>query len=283
MYRTNIKMWQWILVFLIIFSGTGYPFIDVATYQHPACTLMARISMPQGDGPFPVVLAIHGGGFRAGDRTWFKPAFHQHYNELGIAVMACEYRLVKAGGAYPTAIRDCMHNLHWLIDHANQYSFDTGRIVVQGSSAGSYLAMMLALTSELPDFQPDFGPYQDSTAQVKAVISSAGMYDWSAIETGGAFIDDHRNDPRASPVYRCRAGSCHYFCLLGGVEDSQWSPPFTARAMCDSLKKAGHNCRLFLKKEQGHPGLYDDTDTFSKWAFARIDGFLVQVLGDDRP
>lgn len=255
----------------------GFCFTDVVTYVHPEHTLMARIEVPVGEGPFPVVMAIHGGGFLFGDRTAFGADFIAHFTDLGYAYIAIEYRLPQEGGAHPEAIKDCMHNLHWLIDHADEYDFDTDLIVIQGSSAGSYLAMMLGLTAGLPDFQPDFGPYQGMTAQVQAVISSAGIYDWAAISTvhGGPYIGDYREDPSASPVNRAGDSACSSFLLLGGEADTGWSPPEVAQAMHDTLLAEGIYSELHLKPGEGHPALYNSTCGYCVWAFARIDPFLV--------
>lgn len=248
--------------------------IEVDTYIHDTKTLKALISVPEGEGPFPVIMLIHGGAFIGGNRARFDTSLFGHYLKQGIAVMSAEYRLVSEGGQHPEAIKDCMHNLHWLFDHAAEYRCDTSRVVLQGSSAGSYLAMMLALSSERNDFQPDFGPYQDRKVRVKAVISSAAMYDWTAISAGSDYIGTFREDLNASPVNLAHSVNCQHFLLLGGDSDTNWSPPGSARLMQANLEAAGNTCELHLKTNQTHPALYDDFKEFSKWALPIIDAFL---------
>lgn len=249
-------------------------FIEVDTYTHEAKTLKALISVPEGEGPFPVIMLIHGGAFIGGNRARYDKSLFEHYLNQGIAVMSVEYRLVSEGGRHPEAIKDCMHNLHWLIDHSAEYRFDTSRVVLQGSSAGSYLAMMLALTSERNNFQPDFGPYQDRKVSVKAVISSAAMYDWTVITNGDEYIGTYREDLTASPKNLAQFGNCQHFLLLGGDSDTAWSPPGSAKLMKTNLVAAGKTCELHLKTNQTHPALYDDFKEFSKWALPIIDVFL---------
>ena len=253
---------------------------DVETWNHNGISLKARIALPDGDGPFPVVMAIHGGAFSGGDRNRFENSFFKHYTDMGIAVMSIEYRLTanNEGGQHPRAIQDCMHNLHWLRDHADDYNFDTTRVALQGSSAGSYLAMMLALTCRQQDFQPDFGPYQHKKATVAAVISCAAMYDWTAISNGGNYISGSRHDPAASPVNLAAQSACPAFLLLGGANDTDWSPPQPAHQMQDSLQQHGVYCELHLKPNHGHPGFYGTTDEFSAWAWERVDPFVEKYL-----
>ena len=273
------------ILLALLFIGESCPgteeaisFIEVDTYIHDTKTLKALISVPGGEGPFPVIMLIHGGGFNGGNRTRYDKSLVDHYLEQGIAVMSVEYRLVPEGGKHPEAIRDCMHNLHWLTDHAAEYRFDTSRIVLQGSSAGSYLAMMLALTSERNEFQPDFGPYQNRKVRVKAAISSAAMYNWTAITKGSEHIGTYRDSLKASPVNLARSGNCRHFLLLGGDSDTNWSPPGSARLMQSNLEAAGKSCELHLRTNQTHPALYDDFKEFSKWALPIIDAFLEEYV-----
>ena len=268
-----------LLALLIInegFSETkeAISFVEVDTYIHDTKTLKALISVPEGAGPFPVIMLIHGGAFLNGNRARYDKSLFEHYLKQGIAMMSVEYRLVSEGGKHPEAIKDCMHNLHWLIDHAAEYRFDTSRVVLQGSSAGSYLAMMVALTSEQSDFQPDFGPYQDRKVRVKAVISSAAMYDWTVITEGSKYIGTYREDLTASPVNLTQFGNCQHYLLLGGDGDTNWSPASSAKLMQTNLEAVGNTCELHLKTNQTHPALYDDFKEFSKWALPIIDAFL---------
>ena len=262
-------------------DSTGALFRHEVDTKTEGTVLKAVINVPEGYGPFPVIILIHGGAFLNGDRYKYGNSLYFHYLNKGIATIAVEYRLVGEGGTHPTPIRDCLHNLHWLRDHAKEYRFDIRRVGLQGSSAGSYLAMMMGLTGDSIDFQPDFGLYQGLTAGVRAVISSAAMYDWTAIIEGDPYIGDSRDDPEASPVNRAYEGSCQAYMLVGGEDDNSWSPPEAARAMHDSLVAAGRHCELYLKENTNHPTFYGARGDYEIWALERIDPFLdIYLTGD---
>lgn len=280
MRRLDILIWWLLCIANLGISDTSNVIQDVETWNHEGLSLKARIALPKGKGPFPVVMAIHGGAFSGGDRLLFDYSFFEHYTDMGVAVMSVEYRLTinSEGGQYPNAIKDCMHNLHWLRDHAKEYKFDINRVILQGSSAGAYLAMMVALTCDKENFQPDFGPYQEQKASVAAVISSAAIYDWTTISNGSNFIGSYRSDPDASPIHYTSGGSCSAFLLLGGSDDRDWSLPISTRQMQENLQKSDAYCELYLKSNQKHPAFYGVSDEFSKWGWQKVDPFVAKVI-----
>ena len=244
------------------------------TWTFPGRELKALISVPPGPGPFPIVMAIHGGAFNGGNCHRFDPGMHRHFLDKEIAFISVEYRLLKDGGKHPVAIRDCLHNIYWIKDHALDFHIDPERLTVMGSSAGAYLAMMVGLTCNDTLYQPDYGPYQNRTTSVQAVISHAAMYDWKAIEKGEAYIGKYRDDMSASPVYLSAGTTTKAFLLLGGEDDVDWSPAESARTMQRRLKRAGSHSELHLRKETDHVGLYKMENEFVRWAFEKIDPFL---------
>ncbi|MDE0829849.1 MAG: alpha/beta hydrolase, partial [Vicinamibacterales bacterium] len=91
--------------------------------------------LPSGvDGPVPVLMYIHGGGWRGGSKEssvlrllpWL---------EKGWAVVNVQYRLAEVSLA-PAAVEDCLCALRWVIQNADTYNIDADRIVVTGNSAG---------------------------------------------------------------------------------------------------------------------------------------------------
>ncbi|MEA3461449.1 MAG: alpha/beta hydrolase, partial [Bacteroidota bacterium] len=244
------------------------------TWSFPGRELKALISVPPGPGPFPVVMAIHGGAFNGGNCHRFSPGMHQHFLDMEIAFISVEYRLLKDGGKHPVAIRDCLHNVYWIKDHALDFHMDPERLTVMGSSAGAYLAMMVGLTCNDTLYQPGYGPYQNRTTSIQAVISHAAMYDWKAIEEGESYIGEYRDDMSASSVYLSAGTTTKAFLLLGGEDDVDWSPALSARTMQKRLKKTGSHSELYLREETDHVGLYKMEKEFVRWAFEKIDPFL---------
>lgn len=97
-----------------------------------------------GNGPFPLLVHIHGGGFAFGDKrddhlNAYLKALHR-----GMAVASVEYRL-SGEAIFPAAVLDCREAIRYLRSHAEEYAINPQQIVVIGGSAGGNLAAMLAM------------------------------------------------------------------------------------------------------------------------------------------
>ena len=98
-------------------------------------------------GPHPVIYNTHGGGMVAGGTRTVELADElDRAEELGLAVVAVEYRLAPEH-PHPAPIEDCYAGLVWLAAHARDLELDPNRIVVSGNSAGGCLAAALALVA----------------------------------------------------------------------------------------------------------------------------------------
>lgn len=97
----------------------------------------------EADGPTPVLMYIHGGGWRGGNKEASVLRLLP-YLEKGWAVVNVQYRLAAAELA-PAAVEDCLCALRWVIRNADQYNFDPARIVTSGNSAGGHLALTTAM------------------------------------------------------------------------------------------------------------------------------------------
>ena len=99
----------------------------------------------EGTGPFPAVVCIHGGGFRAGTRDGYDKlclTLAQH----GYVAVTITYRLAPAH-QFPAAVQDCKAAVRWLRANAAKYHIDPARIGVTGGSAGGHLAQFLGVTA----------------------------------------------------------------------------------------------------------------------------------------
>ncbi len=116
-----------------------------ASFQGPGGPQPLRIYTPAGDGPFPVVVWIHGGGFWMGEDL---PIWDGANSQLA----ATSHALVVSGGyrlapeaTFPAAIDDCWAALLAVAEHARDWNGDPTRLAVMGGSAGGNLAAALAL------------------------------------------------------------------------------------------------------------------------------------------
>ena len=97
--------------------------------------------LPRGaDGPTPVLMYIHGGGWRAGLEGGQRPAPAAVAGEGLGGRQRAKYRLAQVSLA-PAAVEDCLCALRWVIRNAEQYNIDASRVVVTGNSAGGHLAL----------------------------------------------------------------------------------------------------------------------------------------------
>src|SRR3954468_16180154 len=96
--------------------------------------------------PPPLVVWLHGGGWRAGDRR-SAPDLSAHFASRGMAMASIDYRLSR-DAVFPAQLHDVKLALRWLRDHAAQHGFDARRIGLWGVSAGGHLAALAALTAD---------------------------------------------------------------------------------------------------------------------------------------
>jgi acetyl esterase/lipase len=96
----------------------------------------------------PAILAIHGGGFRAGDKP-FGNQFAKEFCPLGYVVFSINYRLTtRADGKWPAQIEDVQKALRYIRANARRFRIDPDRIASLGLSAGGQLATMVALRDD---------------------------------------------------------------------------------------------------------------------------------------
>ncbi|WP_226929623.1 alpha/beta hydrolase [Janthinobacterium aquaticum] len=136
----------------------------------------AQLFRPEGKGPFPVVVLVHGGCW-----TVQFGGIRQMRNvagalvEQGIAVWNVEYRRVdEPGGGYPGTYEDMHSALDSLQSHAAQYQLDTRRIVAIGHSAGGQLVQWIAGRSKIAPSSPLF---RAQMLPVANIISLGGLAD----------------------------------------------------------------------------------------------------------
>ena len=125
----------------------------------------------EGEGAAPVIVLIHGGGFMFGDAKMplIQPVI-QAALARGYGVVSVDYR--KSGEAvFPAAVADVKAAVRFVKANAAQYGFDPERIAVWGESAGAYLALMTALTPDVPELNGDVSANADMSSAVKALVS----------------------------------------------------------------------------------------------------------------
>jgi acetyl esterase/lipase len=135
----------------------------------------------EGDGPFLVVLRIHGGAFEVGDKDDVNLAPWLRGLERGYAVVSANYRL-SGEALFPAAVQDVKAAVRWLRAHALEHRLDATRIAAVGESAGGNLAAMLATSDGAALFEDvGLGNAGESSA-VQAVVDWFGPIDFFTMD-----------------------------------------------------------------------------------------------------
>ncbi|HUK08111.1 MAG TPA: alpha/beta hydrolase [Stellaceae bacterium] len=118
--------------------------------RHPSGDLLARLYLPQGPGPFPGVVEVHGGAWILNDRLTNRD-IHQPLAASGVVVMAIDFRMPPAA-QYPASIADINLAMRWLKRHARDFNLDPARVGGLGTSSGGHQLMLAALRPDDPRF-----------------------------------------------------------------------------------------------------------------------------------
>lgn len=250
--------------------------------------------------PAPVVVFLHGGGWRVGRRDRFGPAFagwrvgpFDRLVRAGFAVASLDYRL-SGEAVFPAQLHDGKAALRWLRAHAGELGLDAGRVVLWGESAGGHLAALLALTDGRPEWEGDvgepgpgvtvagvvdwYGPADLRTMQRQsrpdAVSAPDAVDSREALLIGAPVPQAAERAAAASPVSHVSAAAPP-FLLAHGTAD-RFVPSGQSEQLAAALR--AHGCRVSLR-------LVDDADHL--WAglrdpepvFTEALAFAVQVCG----
>lgn len=210
-------------------------------------SLKMDASIPDGTGPFPTVILVHGGGWRNGDKqTNFKPLFDP-LTKAGFAWFTVNYRLAPAH-PYPAAVDDVLQSIRYIQAHAEEYKVDKKRVALTGESAGGHIVALigardghkLQLAAVIP-----FYPPTDLEAMVAGRDKTGG-----AVTALGAFIGFTEPDAvalkrlrEASPVTYVQKGMPP-FLIVHGTKDPVVNF-LQGRDMCDKIRQAGSSCEMF--------------------------------------
>lgn len=162
-------------------SGTQYrdqAYVDDGNPRH----LFDLAVPPPGGAPAPLVVFVHGGGWRTGDKSTLTesgsmglPQWRDQLLAHGYAVASVNYRL-SGDATYPAPIHDVKAAVRHLRANAARYGLDPARFVAIGESAGGHLALLLAMTPDDAATEGTLGTTGVSS-RVSAVVSYYGLSD----------------------------------------------------------------------------------------------------------
>jgi acetyl esterase/lipase len=131
----------------------------------------------EGEGPFPVILSIHGGAFLGGDKGDRQVTPMLDGLERGYAVVSINYRL-SGEAIWPAQIHDCKAAVRWIRANAKQYKLDPDRIAAWGGSAGGHLSAMVGTSGGVGSLEDLTLGNPDQSSRVQAVVDWFGPTDF---------------------------------------------------------------------------------------------------------
>jgi acetyl esterase/lipase len=209
-------------------------------------------TQPGGHGPYPLVIWIHGGGWREGSRQWMPGTvapfgFHHRLLARGYAIADVDYRLALEA-PYPAQLSDVQAAIRWLRHYADRIGLDPGRFGALGESAGGHLAAMAGLLGH------------DSTA-VQAVVNWYGVADLDfrdpndpdtsqAILLGGPIAGRLDFVHWASPLSHVHAGAPPFLNMHGAADTIV--PCEQSERLTEALRAVGVRCDLRIVPDAEH-------------------------------
>ncbi len=227
--------------------------------------LLLDLHIPDGEGPFPAVILIHGGGFDGGSKsTNCRPLFEPLAN-ANFAWFSIDYRMAPEF-RFPQAKEDVDNAIRWLKAHASEYRVDASKIALAGESAGGFL-VNYAGTHETPETKVaavvDFyGPSdyakvalerRDHPERFNMKSINGHLANGGSIRFFGAEGVDEASLAKlreASPIFAVHAGMPPFLCIHGTKDDQM--PYDQSTAFCDAMHKAGVACELITVEGGGH-------------------------------
>jgi acetyl esterase/lipase len=163
----------------------------------------------QGEGPFPLVIWVHGGAWLVGDKRSYlgdPPAIAFQLLRRGYALASLNYRLSQEA-RFPAQIQDVKTAVRWLRLHAQDYSLDPDRFGAWGASAGGHLAALLGTSEGIPELEGEHLGSAGAPGRVQAVVDWFGPTDFLQMDRQAAAVGcptfgDGGHDSPGSPESR---------------------------------------------------------------------------------
>jgi acetyl esterase/lipase len=257
--------------------------------------------LPEGDGPFPLVVNIHGGAFRFGGRGMLDAPIAKALLQEGIAVASIDYRL-SGEAKFPAAVLDAKAAVRFLRANAGKYRLDGGKFVAFGQSAGGNLASMLGTSGGVAEFDDPTLGNAGVSSRVQGVIDWFGPTDFLKMDAhaaeqgcpGQARRHGEADSPEALylggrpadlPELAAKSNPITFitpddppFLLQKGEKDCV-VPVGQSRILSDTLKAAGVRAELDMLPA-GHGDMGSPVPVFlSAENIARVTGFVKSVVG----
>jgi alpha-L-fucosidase 2 len=235
-------------------------------YGSPGGTaLLLDLHVPDGAGPFPAAILVHGGGFDEGSRgTNVRPLF-EPLADAGFAWFSIDYRMAPKFH-FAEASADVASAIRWVKANAATYHVDTSRIAIVGESAGGFLVNW-AGTHETVDtkiaavvdfYGPvDYGKLAEARRDHPELFNMATINRHAANGGGIHFFGAEKLDAEGlaklhnvSPIFAVHRGMPPFLAIHGNKDDQVLYEQSVT--LCEAMRKVGASCQLVTIEGGGH-------------------------------
>ncbi len=238
-----IRVIAWLVVVSPCFQAWAAELKDVVYAEVDGVRVALDAHVPDGAGPFPTAILVHGGGWVAGDKQEYINYLFKPLTDAGFVWFTINYRLAPQY-KFPAGADDLEKAILYVKANATKYKVDPQRIALIGESAGGHWVSYVGARSR-------------NRLRVAAVVSMYGIHDfisacqeWKPVPTEvlqlfGISAIDARTAPaliEASPVIYITRDSPPFLLMHGSKDEDV--PYDQSVEMCDRMKQAGAHCEL---------------------------------------
>lgn len=219
--------------------------------------------------PLPVIVYIHGGAWRAGDRRAGHRRVASYVTSGQYAGVSVGYRLTDEA-IWPAQIHDCKAAIRWVRANAKQYNLNPDKIGVMGDSAGGQLVAMLGTSGGVKALEGTLGDHLTTSSKVQCVVDNFGPADLAAMKDYPSRMDHDRADSPEGKLVGGQVSANHQaaasaspisyvskedppFLIIHGTDD-MLVPYNQSVRLAKALKGVGAKCNFTTVTEGGHGG-----------------------------
>lgn len=164
MTKRSILLAAWFCCALFAVAARAELRKDIEFAKPNGFSLTLDVSVPDGAGPFPTVIIVHGGGFARGDKQTYVPPLFEPLSQAGFTWFTINYRM-HPQFKFPAPIDDIEAAISFVKAHAKEYKVDLRRVVLMGESAGGALVSFVGVRNK-------------SAIKLAAVVPFYGVHNW---------------------------------------------------------------------------------------------------------
>lgn len=244
---------------------------DIEFSKPGGVSLTLDAYVPEGKGPFPTVIIVHGGGWINGTKRSYVTPIFPVLTKAGFAWFTINYRLAPQY-KFPAATEDVDAAIRWVRAHAKEYKVDTRRIALLGESAGGHLVAYAGIK-------------RNKGAEVSAVVDFYGAHDLLKREKERGEVTKNLREflgvdkldeagiaklREASPITYVKKG-LPPFLFIHGTKDAA-VPYDQSPLLCEALKKHGNKCEVYTVEGAPHGvGPWEKNPEFQGYKTKMID------------